>query len=618
MSHSGAFHIERLVVVGPDVPPAVLDFTDGLNVVTGASDTGKSWVVECIEFMLGGKDLPRAIPEASKYSAAELQIVIHATSERVRLGRALRGGLVRWVRMAGTEDVESIELSPTHDSDSLDNLSARLLELCGLRGQRVKLNKQGEHRPLSFRDFAYLTIVDEERIISERPPHLSGTYSQRTAETDVLRLVATGVEATFPSEVVTKKKAEGARAKVELLTSLIADAESQLSDEDRDPEHVAGELRRVEAARESQLAGLATTQAGVTDTEQQIEHALHEVRELDARLETRDALLQRFRLLDQHYASDTERLDAIREAGTLLDSLTPIACPVCGAAPEAHDRSRSDAQFKTDLVRTAAIEELARIRRLRVDLAAVNAELSTELDELRTKRAEVADRAKAIEERLRFELRPALAAVAEIVRAQDGLRDRLLRAAAMHANKSRLAQHLGALDGVVKTAKAAEAVRATVLRSAEMEGLARAVEFLLQEWDYPEVDRVLFSESDQDLVIRSVARASHGKGVRAVTCAAFIAGLMRHCIASQLSHPGIVVLDSPLLVYRDPDQAGDARALREHGVKDAFYRSLASGAAHGQVIVFENEEPPADVRAAVTYHHFTKSSTGRYGFIPRS
>jgi hypothetical protein len=51
-------------------------------------------------------------------------------------------------------------------------------------------------------------------------------------------------------------------------------------------------------------------------------------------------------------------------------------------------------------------------------------------------------------------------------------------------------------------------------------------------------------------------------------------------------------------------------------VKDEFYRALADDLCMGQVIVFENEEPPSDVRDVVNYHHFSKSGVGRYGFFP--
>jgi hypothetical protein len=51
------------------------------------------------------------------------------------------------------------------------------------------------------------------------------------------------------------------------------------------------------------------------------------------------------------------------------------------------------------------------------------------------------------------------------------------------------------------------------------------------------------------------------------------------------------------------------------GVKEAFYRSLADGDAKGQVIVFENVDPPEDLQGVFNRIHFSKSMTGRYGLF---
>ena len=70
------FHIRRLTLVGRDVPNAEVQFKQGLNVVSGPSDTGKTFIVQCIDYMLGGKDVPEAIPEAAAYETARLALSV--------------------------------------------------------------------------------------------------------------------------------------------------------------------------------------------------------------------------------------------------------------------------------------------------------------------------------------------------------------------------------------------------------------------------------------------------------------------------------------------------------------------------------------------------------------
>jgi len=51
----------------PDKEPAEFNFTSGLNILWGSSDTGKTFLVEAIDFMLGGGEELRDIPERDGY-----------------------------------------------------------------------------------------------------------------------------------------------------------------------------------------------------------------------------------------------------------------------------------------------------------------------------------------------------------------------------------------------------------------------------------------------------------------------------------------------------------------------------------------------------------------------
>jgi hypothetical protein len=76
-----------------------------------------------------------------------------------------------------------------------------------------------------------------------------------------------------------------------------------------------------------------------------------------------------------------------------------------------------------------------------------------------------------------------------------------------------------------------------------------------------------------------------------------------------------VVIDSPLVVYREPDASDPTMSA---DVKRAFFRDLATTFSSRQAIVLENEEPPEDLAEIeqITRIQFTGSTTGRAGFIP--
>lgn len=148
--------------------------------------------------------------------------------------------------------------------------------------------------------------------------------------------------------------------------------------------------------------------------------------------------------------------------------------------------------------------------------------------------------------------------------------------------------------------------------SKETEEFSRVMEQILRSWHFPNLERVTFNEKEHDVIISGRSRTSHGKGIRAITHAAFNLALLKYCNTKPLPHPGNVVIDSPLVVYKEPDKDESL----DPEVKDLFYREIAVAFSSSQVIIFENDDPPMDVSNIATVIRFTGTDHGRRGFIP--
>ena len=104
--------------------------------------------------------------------------------------------------------------------------------------------------------------------------------------------------------------------------------------------------------------------------------------------------------------------------------------------------------------------------------------------------------------------------------------------------------------------------------------------------------------------------------MRAVLHAAFTLALAQYCSDRDLPHPGFVVLDSPLVTYRPPDQTTEASEEPPQGVVRAFYRDIQDN-FDGQIIVMENTDPLDPLASDALDVRFTKNvDVGRYGFLP--
>jgi hypothetical protein len=153
------------------------------------------------------------------------------------------------------------------------------------------------------------------------------------------------------------------------------------------------------------------------------------------------------------------------------------------------------------------------------------------------------------------------------------------------------------------------------LSTTMLDAFAMLVRDILKEWHFPSIDRVHFDMKVRDLIINGKTRTSFGKGLRAITQSAFTIGLMEFCRQNANPHPGFVVLDSPLLSYREPENADDD--LSGTDLNNAFYKYLASLPNDRQVIIIENTDPPANIQSSPKSTKFTGiKSTGRFGYFP--
>ncbi len=613
MSRPG-FRVSRLRVVGPGVETAEVNFAVGLNVISGPSDTGKTYVLQCIDFALGAKDPPKPFREAEGYDRVLLAIKPWGSRSTFTIERSLRGGDV--LLHEGEPDPfepnsSAKRLKSKHDSKKDDNLSAFLLGLCDLSGKRLRSNSRGETKSLSFRNLARLTIIDENTIIAERSPIHSGRPTDKTRESAVFRLLLTGVDDSSLVSAADPKLEKVRRAgRTEILEDLAVEARTEIERLalDLDRAGVGDRMDEIEAELAALRQDLLGEKAQIGEVERLRRSKWQETRKLESRLAVLRELSLRFDLLEEHYASDQARLESIGEAAGRLGELHQDRCPLCGAPAEHHDHEAEQLDLSPAEVAQACQAETKKIISLQSDLASTLESTKAEIASLRDQRADKAAELAKLENEIRERLAPRVEEALERFNAVQADRDRLVRAASLYDSL----EQFEALEAEATRPEApAKSLPSASIGADEAENFSKQVEAVLKAWHFPELGRVTFSEKDQDVVINGSRRASHGKGVRAVTHASFVLGLLKYADSNSGPHPGFVVIDSPLVVYRAPDH-GESMPTE---VKEAFFRGAAKQFKRWQVVILENVDPPEDLVAANVVR-FTKSAEGRYGFFP--
>lgn len=615
-------HLRHLVFTGPSITPAELEFVDGLNIIYGASNTGKSFASKTILFMLGATSSLPETEEIAAYDSVWMGVTLGDQGD-FTLYRATQGGHLKiYPGLVKDEPVDRGDvLREKHDRNRTDTISHRLLEAIGLTGKWVVRDGNGKKDSLSIRTLSKYAVVAEDDILSETSPvFLSGTPAERPFERNLFKLLLTGKDdaaaVTLPKE--TERKAAKA-AKIELVDEMLAQLDAELGEAPPDEQQTKDQLGRLDESVGGLLARLRTAQSDLDGVIVQRRAILDQGRELKERADELDLTLQRFAKLQAVYASDLERLHSIEEGGYVLVAMAGRDCTVCGAPPEA--QTHNHAAEEISMAHAAAAAEARKIEREQRELAHVVASLEAEAVGLRRTLQRLADDTKALDGIIEA-LRPQEASLRESYETCDATRASVVKVLDLYERRAKLVARRAEI-GVAPTRRVGEAAPVGP-DSTTLFDFGETVKAVLTDWKFPDAEKVQFDGATNDITIGGKQRSANGKGVRAVLHAAFNVAVFVHCIENNLPHPGFLVLDTPLLTYREPltskygELSQDEQALKASSLAEHFYKHLASLKEQVQIIVIENSDPPEAIGSLARIEVFTgQPGEGRFGLLAR-
>ena len=611
--------------LGPDKEPAEFTFTPGLNILWGSSDTGKTFLVEAIDFMLGAGDSLKDIPERVGYDRILLGLT--ASGKDYTIHRSIDGGAFNrfdGLHMDVPGDPRAGKtLSAGHSSKNYNNLSNWLLQELGLDGKEILYNKTtGKLKSLGFRALAHLCIIIYPNITKTKSPLLSGQWLEATREYGVFRLLLTGVDdsAVTPDAVLpveAQPNVERPPVRPDVLAQMISDYEDELAKMTDNPNGLDAEETAIDEELEKLQVSLRTMEGQISKTSQQRKDVYDRYSRLTARRNEITELHERFKLLDAQYTNDIKRLIAIEESGQFFVLRDPMPCPLCGALPEGqHHDSACDGNVTA--VTQAAAAEIAKIRTLQSELLGTVAALTKEQIEVVSERKTLEGELRQYQQQIESALSPDFAEArkkhAELVEKRATIRQADVLYKRIRNLRRRLDEPAPAAPPPEKpeekedTPDVDQYISKSVLRQ-----FSKTVEKILNEWRFPDATDVYFDEGKRDVVIGGRLRGSRGAGLCAITYSAFTLALFEYCRSRNMPHPGFVILDSPLIAYKEPKVEDEGIAGTD--LKPRFYEHLQGFAGEQQVFIVDNTEPPLAFILKAT--HFTKNpAIPRCGLFP--
>jgi hypothetical protein len=330
----------RLVGVGRTYG---VDFTvDGavrpLSIIAGEISTGKTSVLEFIDYCLGSRSHPRHLEIERRVRAALLEVDIDG--ETVVIERPTfstdQFATVHRCRLDQLDEPHAIERHPLAPPGDPNSLSSFLLGATGLAGMQLKeapTQEQSGVDPLSFRDLMPLCFLMNQRM-DNKNLLLEGNHMRNLKLIQVIEILFGVYDDQLAAMADQLDRLEAERAE---LTQETKSLETFLAENDvpgqLELDAVADDLKKKLVDARAQLDTLsvrmqaATTWAADTRAEYATLH--RQTGEAAARLRDRETLLRRLLPLRGQYSEDERKLVFFEEANRLFDPLRVRVCPAC-------------------------------------------------------------------------------------------------------------------------------------------------------------------------------------------------------------------------------------------------------------------------------------------------
>jgi hypothetical protein len=603
-------YLKQLHVLGPNKKPAILNMSKGLNVLSGASDTGKSYVFQCIDFILGAGNSPKEVEEAEGYKEVRAEFSTY-NNKRFTLSRMFKEKVIYLAESSINEFSKNntIKLSAKHSSKNDENISSYLLDILGMKGKKLKKNNRNEKKELSFRLLSRFCLIDEEKIISESSPIYSGQRTDTTSEDALFRLILSGKDddelETFDDPQVIKNRISG---KIEYIQETIKRNNLRLEELQKSISIAQNYELNIQIEELTEAVSMANQ--NVVEEEKKRQEIWSEIEKLNSRIIQIRELKERFNVLDKHYISDINRLEFINEGSQLLGQLKDVNCPICGSLVQQENMEHYHHQHKN--IEDSLQAENNKIKKKRKELQKTVESLQEEEDSLIIQISDLKNKFDTINQFIINKLKPVYNVnkekLEEFLKLKNEQKEFEITKSEIERQEREIHYYEQKLKEKQKTGKQ------IVLSNDIYDGLANDVKEILNGWGII-CESVEFIKKDNDIEINGKARKNYGKGYRAVFLSAFMIAILQYCIENDLHHPQFLILDSPLVAYKEKDTSEEDKIQEE--IQDKFFESLSKlkYIDKTQIIVIENKTPPNNIE--INHIHFTgNKEINRYGFFP--
>lgn len=603
------FYISQIAASGEKVEYSSVSFQDGANFIVGPSNTGKSYIIGCIDFMLGGKEVPFSKDDTG-YDTVSMTMksddgyMITAVRLIEDGSKGDRGSNVVKVDSSFPDIVSAdYRISNKEYSDLL-------LKLMGIKKRpKVICTQDPKNEDLTFRTLFHFFFINEDNIFEKRTAFDMPSYSRITiCLTSLLYLIkGDDLKRYLPDTSVEEqeRRATQKAGVISYLNQKIAALSTQK--EQLEKALAADEGVDIEARIEDYLAEIDKVEKEIIEASEENRKLLAQIFDLNARLQEARYLSNQYRSLRSQYFSDIKRLNFIIDGDVKgIKIKHKDNCPFCGH--ELATREEAHAAYAE-----SALSELARIKLQLGDLETTESDTKKEILNIEQELKELNAKNNAITKLLNQKLRPHAAELKKAVEEYKQIlqvRQKLQSIEYMSVELS-----TDAFEKENEEEETAQKFDAKAVFDKDIwKSLSESLNEMIKDCAYTGRPDSYLSLDTVDVVVGGRHKKNQGKGYRAFLNTIMLFNLMKYLEENGMYASHFLALDSPILSLKEKEYETAERTT--DGMKESLIRYIIDHCGDNQVIIVENELPKQLDYSGAHVETFTMDEKdGRYGFL---
>lgn len=589
-----SFFIEKIIVTGPGKTDSLIELSNGVNIIYGPSNTGKTYIVKCIDYMFGSDKEPIDTSTGYQY----IKIVVNTMRGKLTMNRKIGESKIQ------VDSTDSKILSGKYASKASRNnydktINSIWLSLIGVDEMHLIIsNENFKKQILSWRTFSHMFMLTETKIISEYSAILSGHDTSNTAVLTSLIFLLSGKD-FVDSEAKDSKEIK--EAKKNAVKAYINKELFRLSERNQELLAQLKEASKVDI--ESEVEDIVSK---IAEHERQINEAIDENQKTLSQLHIKNeslsecnVLLNRYNELTTQYSADLKRLNFIIDGEANFGEHLSTQCPFCD--------HKIDVKKNHNYI-DAAKSDYKKIKLQAKDLEKASQSLYEEKNALEQEIKLLMEKKESAEELIETELKPQL----------DTLNEKLSAYKVMIERKKemdilRKFSEQKTADIIENESDDESELKFKVKEHFDysfINDLTSSISSFLEECKYDNLLSVIFDKSSMDIVVNGKRKGSNGKGYNAYFNSVVAIALSRYMEEKAKYSPDFLVLDSPILSLKEKQSKKPSETMR-----NTLFENILKNQNRIQTIVVENEIPDVNYGDARIIHFTKEKDNGRYGFL---